>query len=117
VTRRLTAVFGAAQIAVAIGGRYLDASVIEAVLGIVAFTTGLVLGVFFLGMFAPRVGRRAALAGLVVGFAGMTAIYFSGELAWPWYALVGSAATFVAGWVASLAWPREPDLAGEASAI
>jgi Na+/proline symporter len=78
------------------------------VLGIVAFTSGIVLGIFFLGMFAPRVGRRAALAGLIAGSAGMTAVYFATPLAWPWYALVGSAVTFATGWLASLLWPREP---------
>ena len=37
----------------------------------------------------------------------MTAIYFATALAWPWYALVGSAITFATGWLASHAWPRE----------
>ena len=98
VTRAMTVVFGAAQIVVAIGGRWLEASVIEAVLGIAGFTSGIVLGVFFLGMFARRVGQRAAMTGLVAGFAGMTAIYFATDLAWPWYPLAGSAMTFTAGW-------------------
>jgi solute:Na+ symporter, SSS family len=92
---------------VAIGGRWLRASVIEAVLGIAGFTSGIVLGVFFLGMFARRVGQGAAMTGLVAGFAGMTAIYFGTDLAWPWYPLAGSAMTFAAGWLTSLVWPRE----------
>jgi len=36
------------------------------------------------------------------------AVAFGTRLAWPWYTLVGSTATFVAGWLASLAWPDEP---------
>jgi SSS family solute:Na+ symporter len=79
--------------------------VVASVLGIAAFTTGITLGVFFLGMYARRVGERAALAGFVAGLAAMTAIYFLTRLAWPWYALVGSAITFAAGWAASLAMP------------
>jgi predicted branched-subunit amino acid permease len=63
--------------------------------------------VFFLGIFAPRVGERAALVGLVAGLAAMTAIYFVTPLAWPWYALVGSVLTFACGWSASWLWPRE----------
>ncbi len=110
VTRSMTVVFGAAQIVVALGGRWLEASVIEAVLGIAGFTSGIVLGVFFLGMFARRVGERAAMTGLVAGFAGMTAIYFATDLAWPWYPLAGSAMTFTAGRAASLVWRREPVL-------
>ena len=74
----------------------------RSVLGIAAFTTGIVLGVFFLGMFTPRVGQRAALAGLVAGLAGMTSIFFATSLAWPWYALVGSLLTVGAGWIASV---------------
>jgi SSS family transporter len=113
VTRLLVGFFGAAQIAVGIGGRWLTESVINSILGIVAFTTGIVLGVFFLGIFTPRVGQRAALVGLVAGMAGMTWVYFATPLAWPWYALVGSAATVVAGLAASFVWPREPSRRGE----
>jgi SSS family transporter len=108
VTRALTALFGALQIAVGVGGQWLEASVVASVLGIAAFTTGIVLGVFFLGILTPGVGQRAALAGLVVGLAAMSAIYFATPLAWPWYALVGSLSTFGAGWLASLIWPSGP---------
>lgn len=104
LTRRLTAVFGALQIAVGIAGQQLASSVVGAVLGIAAFTTGIVLGVFFLGIFLPRVGQKAALAGFACGLAAMTAIYFATPLAWPWYALFGSALTFAAGALASYFW-------------
>jgi SSS family transporter len=107
VTQVLTVLFGAIQIVVGIGGQWVDASVVSSVLGIAGFTTGIVLGVFFLGIFADRVGQRAALAGFVVGLAGMTWIFFATDLAWPWYALVGSAMTFAVGWCASFFWPRE----------
>jgi hypothetical protein len=36
----------------------------------------------------------------------MIAIYFATPLAWPWYALVGSALTFAIGWAASFLWLR-----------
>jgi MFS family permease len=107
VTRLLTAVFGAVQIAVGIAGQWLKSSIVSSVLGIAAFTTGIVLGVFFLGMFTHRVGQRAALAALGFGFAAMTWIFFATSLAWPWYALVGSLATVAAGLAASFVWPRE----------
>ena len=83
-----------------IAGQWLKASIVASVLGIAAFTTGIVLGVFFLGRFT-RVGQRAALAGLVVGLAAMTWIYFATSLAWPWYALVGALITVGAGLAAS----------------
>ncbi len=110
LTRRLTVAFGLTQIAVAVGGQWLDASVVGSILGIASFTAGIVLGVFFLGLFTRRVGQRAALAGLLVGLAGMTWIFFATELAWPWFALFGSAGTFAVGLIASYAMPRAPGL-------
>jgi MFS family permease len=95
------------QIAVGIAGQWLRASVVSSVLGIAAFSTGIVLGVFFLGIFTRRVGERAALVGLVVGLSGMTIIFFGTPLAWPWFALFGSALTFVAGLGASYVWTQE----------
>ncbi|MFP5286218.1 MAG: sodium:solute symporter [Thermoanaerobaculia bacterium] len=104
VTRILTAVFGAVQIAVGIAGQWVTSSIVSSILGIAAFTTGIVLGVFFLGIFTRRVGQRAALAGLVVGLAGMTWIFFATPLAWTWYALAGSLLTVVAGLAASFGY-------------
>jgi SSS family solute:Na+ symporter len=107
LTRVLTAVFGAVQIAVGIAGQWVKSSIVSSVLGIAAFTTGIVLGVFFLGLFTHRVGQRAALAGFVVGLVVMTWIFFATTLAWPWYALVGSLVTVAAGLAASLVWREE----------
>ncbi len=101
VTRRLTIAFGLVQIAVGIGGQWLDASVVGSILGVAAFTAGIVLGVFFLGIFTERVGQQAALTGFLVGLAGMTWIFFGTDLAWPWYPVVGSAGTFAVGLAAS----------------
>jgi len=105
--RAWTAFFGLAQIAVGIGGQWLQSTVVASVLGIAAFTTGIVLGIFFLGLFTRRVGEKAALAALLTGFAAMTAVYSLTPLAWPWFALVGSGITFGAGLLASLVWARE----------
>ena len=107
MTRLLTIAFGLVQIAVGIGGQWLAASVVASVLGIAGLTTGIVLGVFLLGIFGHRVGQRAALVGLVFGLVGMTFVFFGTSLAWPWYAVVGSLGTFLAGWLASFVWPRE----------
>ena len=110
VIRIFTAIFGILQIAVGIAGQWLKSTVVSSVLGIAAFTTGIVLGVFFLGIFTDRVGQKAALTGLVVGLVGMTWIFFATDLAWPWFALVGSVGTFVVGLVASYIWPRQDPL-------
>lgn len=104
--KMFTIFFGVAQIVVGIGGRYLDQSVIGSVLGIQSFTTGIILGVFFLGIFTRRVDQRAALVGLVAGLLIMTGVKFWTDLAWPWYALFGSSATFLFGILAALFQPR-----------
>lgn len=101
-----TVLFGVAQILVGIGGRYLDDSVIGSVLGIQSFTTGIILGVFFLGIFTRRVDQRAALLGLLAGLLVMSGVKFGTDLAWPWFALVGSTTTFLFGVLASLVLPR-----------
>ena len=100
VTRGLTVFFGVAQIAVGIGGQFLEESVIGAVLAIAAFTTGIILGLFFLGISNRRVGQPAALCALVVGLVVVTVLKFATSLAWPWFVLVGSMITLFAGIVA-----------------
>lgn len=107
VTRGLTIFFGVVQITVGICGQYLNESVVSSVLSIAGFTTGIILGVFFLGIFALHVGQRAALLALLLGLAGMTAIKFLTPLAWPWFVLVGSLGTFAIGWLAGWLMPRK----------
>jgi SSS family transporter len=99
LTRWLTGAFGLVQIGVGIAGQGLTTA---------GFTTGITLGLFFLGLFADRVGQRAALTAFVLGLAGMTVVYFTTPLAWPWYSLFGSLGTFALGLLGSLVWPREP---------
>ena len=73
---------------------------------IAGFTTGIILGVFLLGIATVRVGSRAAFVGMAAGTCIMSSVYFGTDLAWPWYALVGSSATFMFGLLASLVFPR-----------
>ena len=98
--RGLTVLFGLAQITVGAAGHWPD-NVVGAVMSIAGFTTGIILGVFFLGALTRRVDQRAALTGLLIGLVGMTAVKFGTSLAWPWFALVGSSLTFVSGYLAS----------------
>ncbi|MCR4414182.1 MAG: hypothetical protein NUV77_17335 [Thermoguttaceae bacterium] len=108
VSRLLTLAFGLVQIGVGIAGRWIASSVVESVMAIALFTTGAILGVFFLGVLTPRVSQRGALWGLVGGLSAMTllvvaipAITGRAILAWPWYALAGSLLTFAIGAAAS----------------
>jgi len=108
VTRAFTIVFGLVQIGVGVGGQWLSESVVSNVLTIAGFTTGIILGVFFLGIFTKRVGQKAALVGMVLGLAGMSVVAFATPLAWPWFAMAGSLGTLALGLLASLVWPAEP---------
>lgn len=106
----LTIGFGILQIAVGIGGQFVPGAVVGSVLAIQSFTTGIILGVFLLGIATKRLGSEAALTGLAVGLVFMTWVKFgepwlgfgplqllgqeTGSIAWPWFALVGSTATF-----------------------
>ena len=123
VSRGLTVLFGLVQIGVGIAGQLLTtavrSTVVESVLAIASFTTGVILGVFFLGVLTKRVSQRGALIALAGGLALMTAIVANvvatrletGEtlLAWPWYAIVGSSITFAIGLAASIKRPSESD--------
>jgi Na+/proline symporter len=103
--RVLSALFGAAQISVGIAAQELTKSVVDSVMTIAGFTTGIILGVFFLGILSRRATQRGALVGLVFGLAAMSAIFFGTPLAWPWYTIVGSSTTFLTGLAVSLLWP------------
>jgi SSS family transporter len=109
-TKLLTIVFGCVQIAVGIAGQDLSNTVVEQVLAIAGFTTGIVLGVFFLGVWT-RVGQRDALVGIAGGLVTVSLVAFQGAawfplqvlpaaIAWPWYPLVGSFATLGFGLLA-----------------
>jgi SSS family solute:Na+ symporter len=100
-TRLFTLGFGLVQIAVALAAPLLARTVVESVLTIAGFTTGITLGVFFLALFTRGVDQRAALVGLLLGLALMAGVAFLTPLAWPWYTLVGSATTFGFGLLAS----------------
>ncbi|MEQ1633532.1 MAG: sodium:solute symporter [Planctomycetota bacterium] len=114
-----TLVFGALQILVGCSGLG-GGAIVSQVLGIASFTTGILLGVYALGIATVRVNQTHALLGLVCGLTvdcvlkfGVPALGSSGyliersTLAWPWYGLVGSATTFLCGLFASYLAPRK----------
>ncbi len=55
------------------------------------------LGLFLLGILHRRASARGALAGMFAGLALMIYVVFWTPLAWTWYVLVGTAATFAVG--------------------
>lgn len=111
VTRTLTVVFAVVQVTVALSGQYMSNTVVENVLTIAGFTTGITLGVFLLGIFAPRTSQRAALVSFTLGLATMAVIAFATPLAWPWYTMTGALLTFALGLAGGRLWPAtEPSV-------
>jgi Na+/proline symporter len=108
LSKTLTALWGGLQMAVAAGATRLEDSVVNNALKIASFTTGLVLGLFLLGILTRRVGQNAAFVGLVTGLAAVSAVAYSGLVAWPWYALVGASTVFIVGNAAARVLPLGP---------
>ena len=102
VSKGLTAFWGVVKMGVAFEASTLQDSVVNNALSIASFVTGILLGLFLLGILTKRVGQSAALAGLIAGIAAVTCARFLTPLAWPWFALVGSSTVFLAGLAASL---------------
>jgi len=98
-SRLATVVFGLVQIGIALAFGLLasNESIVANVLKISGFAAGPVLGLYFLGVFAPRVRQRSALTGFVVGVGVLSAIAYATPVHWAWYALFGSMVTLMAG--------------------
>jgi Na+/proline symporter len=107
-TRGLTVLFGLVQIGVGILARNLSSSVVQGALAIAGFSAGLLLGLFLLGVFTQQVRQRAAGIGLFVGLCVLIGIHTipkvapAWQVAWTWYAVIGSMATVFAGIAAHL---------------
>ena len=95
VARLMTMLWGLSRLAVALAAIQLLAnrSVIDGVLSVAGFTTGMILGLFLLGRMPRPVAFRSALAGLVAGSLVVLALWLPTSLAWPWYPLVGTVVT------------------------
>ncbi len=115
-SRVLTVAAGALQMGMALYGRTLpDRSTVDNVLTVAAFTTGITLGVLLLGIFVPRAHGKAAVLGMIHGALIVMCVWALTPLAWPWYALCGSAITLLAGWAASFTLPGHKEGGGRLS--
>jgi SSS family solute:Na+ symporter len=69
---------------------------VEVALGVASLVYGGLLGAFALGVLTTRPGPAAAVVGMTSGIGVVTLL--RDQMAWPWYALVGSAITLAVGW-------------------
>ncbi len=97
VVRVFTIAFGLVQITVGCLGQYFASSVIDSVLAIAGFTTGLLLGLFLLGLRRLPVSEKSALLGFSIGLSVTTYVAFATDVAWPWYAIIASSSTLLGG--------------------
>jgi SSS family transporter len=112
LSKGLTAFWGLAQVGVAIGAEWLSGSVVDNALSVASFVTGLLLGLFLLGLWGTRVGERSAFVGLIAGTVAVTLVKFLTPLAYPWYAPVGSGTVLVVGLASGWLAGRRSRIAG-----
>ncbi|BBO35302.1 sodium:solute symporter [Lacipirellula parvula] len=104
-----TLAFGLLQIGIAVVAYRMSASqsIVNEVLTIAAFTSGPMLGLYLIGVLAPNVSEKPALGGFLCGLIVISLVTFLPRFTdmpviwWPWYATIGSAATFASGWMLS----------------
>jgi SSS family transporter len=83
-------------------------SVLEAGLTIASVLYGSLLGVFLLGLLTKSVQENAAMAGMVTGLILMIGVKQWTHIAFTWYVLIGTTATFTTGYCVSLLWRESP---------
>jgi Na+/proline symporter len=103
LSRIATIAWGVLQIAVALAAQTMDRSVLDAGLLVLSLATGPVLGAFLVGVLTTRVDARAMLVGMSAGLIVLAILWWTGAVAWTWYAFVGAAVTSVVAWVTALA--------------
>jgi Na+/proline symporter len=101
LARGATVIWGLILLVIAIGARH-SKSVLEAGLTIGSIPAGALLGVFLLGVLTKKPGEKAAMAGVAAGLTTVLLVRFETPIAWTWYVLIGTAATFLAALAASL---------------
>ncbi|MCI0719502.1 MAG: sodium/solute symporter [Acidobacteria bacterium] len=67
-----------------------------------SFLGGVILGIFLLGMLTWQANSSGALVGAVVGMLAVSAVGLFTRVSFFWHALIGCAATMIAGYVCSL---------------
>jgi Na+/proline symporter len=77
-------------------------SVLEAGLTIASILYGSLLGVFLLGLLTKRVQENSAIIAMIAGLMVMIYVKQWTHIAFTWYVLIGTSATFFTGLLASL---------------
>jgi SSS family solute:Na+ symporter len=100
-TRIATVVWAVIIIGPAILYDQSNGSILEVLSKIGSYFVGAKLGMYGLGFFSKHATERGLMAGVVAGFAIIWFVATQTKIAWPWYCLIGGAATVIVGWTAS----------------
>ena len=86
-----------------------DTSAVEVALGIASVVYGGLLGAFGLGVLVRRVRERDVMVGMTAGIGVVMVVWLAipERVAWPWFALIGTAVTFLVGATAGMIRGRE----------
>ena len=98
ISRRITLAWGLMLMAF---GFVKWGPLLEAGLTVAALPLGSLLGLFLLGTLDRRANARGALVGMFVGLATILCVFRFTSVAFTWYVLIGSCATFATGAVIS----------------
>jgi len=107
VARWATVAWGVILFLVGFVARHVG-SVLEAGLTIASILYGSLLGVFLLGLLTKRVHENSAMIAMIAGLLLMIYVRAETHIAFTWYVVIGTAATFSTGYVLSL-FLKEPD--------
>jgi len=77
-------------------------SVLEAGLTVASILYGSLLGVFLLGLLTRSVQEKSAMVAMIAGLLVMIAVKRWTTIAFTWYVLIGTTATFLTGWLTSM---------------
>jgi SSS family transporter len=101
VSKLFTAFWGLVAVAFASFAALLD-NLIEAVNIFGSIFYGTVLGIFLVGFFMRRIGASATLLAALCAQATVLALFFTSELGFLWYNVVGAAVVMALGWLFQL---------------
>ncbi len=107
LARWSTVLWGAILFTVGLAARHWG-RILEAGLSIASVLYGALLGVFLLGVLTKRPGEWSAILGMSAGFA--ATLLLRSHVAYTWYVLIGSVATFSVGYGASLVLRERPSV-------
>ncbi len=106
VSRFATLVWGAIMIVIAMASSQWRTSVFEMGLSIASVALGTLLGVFMLGVLTTRASQNGSIVGMIASLSLMIYIWQRTKIAWTWWVMIGTIATFAVGYFASLIFPE-----------